>query len=142
MVLEWNKNFESMGIGLLRISFGLTLVLAPGWPTLNGLLSGGGPNYPDPLGLGGNASMALMAVAEFFCAIFVVLGLFTRVALIPIIIGFFTAFFVFHSGDPFGNKELAFHYLLVFIVLFITGPGRFTVSDLINSFRTKISDKK
>jgi putative oxidoreductase len=137
MVLEWNKNFESMGIGLLRISFGLTLVLAHGWPTLNGLLSWGGSNYPDPLGLGGNASMALMAVAEFFCAIFVVLGLFTRVALIPIIIGFFTAFFVFHSGDSFGSKELAFHYLLVFIVLFITGPGRFTVSDLINSFRTK-----
>ena len=137
MILKWNKNYESIGIGLLRIRFGLMLVLAHGWPTFNGLLTGGGGDYPNPLGLGGKASMFLMVFAEFFCALFVVLGLYTRIALIPIIVGFFTAFFVFHSGDSFGSKELAFNYLVVFVLLFITGPGRFTISDLINSFRTK-----
>lgn len=132
-----NKTYHEEGIGLLRIGFGLMLILSHGWPTLNGLFGGSGGDYPDPLGLGSGTSMALMAFAEFFCALFVVLGIFTRIALIPIIIGFFTAFFIFHAGDPFGNKELAFHYLLVFVTLFITGPGKFTISDIISSLRSK-----
>ena len=38
------------------------------------------------LGMGGTVSLALVVFAEFFCAIFLVLGLFTRVAVIPMII--------------------------------------------------------
>ncbi len=122
------KNFPEEGIGLLRISFGLMLAIAHGYPTVKGLLSGA-TDYPDPLGLGGQLSMGLMGFAEFICALLVTLGIFTRASLIPIIIGFITAFFIFHANDPFGNKEMAFHYLIVFAVLFITGPGKFTLSS-------------
>lgn len=108
------------------------LILAHGLPTLKEFLSGNHDGFPDPLGLGESISMGLMVFAEFFCALIVTLGLYTRIALIPIIFGFLTAFFVYHGNDPFGQKELAFHYLLVFVVLFIGGPGKFTLMQIIS----------
>lgn len=120
------RNYQNEGLALLRISFGLMLVLLHGWPTVKAFLEGI-TEYPDPLGLGSRVSMGLMGFAEFVCAILVVLGLFTRISLIPLILGFFAAFFIFHANDAFAVKELAFHYLLVFVVLLITGPGTYTL---------------
>lgn len=125
-----------VGLALLRIGFGLMLVLVHGWPTLKGFVSGNYEGYPDPIGLGSAVSMGLMVFTEFFCAILVTLGLYTRVALIPIIVGFLIAFFVFHGSDPFGQKELAFHYLIVFTVLFIGGSGKLTLLEIINKLKT------
>ncbi len=46
--------------------------------------------------------------------------------------GLFTvAFFMVHAGDPFGKKELAFVYLVIFTALALTGPGRFSLDGLI-----------
>jgi putative oxidoreductase len=125
------KQYPEAGIGLLRISFGLMLVLAHGWPTLKGFLEGTTDPYPDPLGMGSYLTMGLMVFTEFFCALLVTLGVFTRWSLIPIVIGFSVAFFVHHANDPFGYKELSFHYLLVFVILFISGPGKFTLMSFI-----------
>jgi putative oxidoreductase len=125
-----NKKYIGEGLGLLRIAFGLMLVLAHGWPTLNEFVAGNFDQYPNPLGIGPGLTMGLMVFAEFFCALAVTLGVFTRLALIPLIIGFATAFFIHHAGDPFGHKELSFHYFLVFVVLLLTGPGKFSITSL------------
>ena len=126
------SNYQGHGIGILRICFGLLLVIVHGWPTVKGFLAGA-DQYPDPLGLGSRLSMGLVGFAELICAILVTLGIFNRLALIPIIISFAVAFFIYHYGDPIGSKELALHYLVVFVVLFITGPGSFSVTDLFKS---------
>lgn len=126
-----NKGYAETGIGLLRIAFGLMLTLVHGWPTLNGFIEGAHDSYPDPLGIGSYLTMGLMAFAEFFCALLVSLGLYTRLALIPLVTGFAVAFFVQHAADPFGYKELPFHYLLVFTILLIAGPGNFTLASLL-----------
>jgi len=126
-----DKYHAEAGIGLLRISFGLMLVLAHGWPTLKGFLEGTTDPYPDPLGMGSYLTMGLMVFTEFFCALLVTLGVFTRLFLVPIILGFSVAFFVHHAADPFGYKELSLHYLLVFGILLIAGPGKFTLMSVI-----------
>jgi putative oxidoreductase len=41
------------------------------------------------------------------------------------------AFFVVHGSDPFAVKELAFIYLVVFILLYIAGPGKFSLDHFI-----------
>src|SRR5438874_1896456 len=40
----------------------------------------------DPFHIGKSTTLALLIFAEFFCAAFVILGLFTRLACIPLII--------------------------------------------------------
>jgi len=126
----FNDDSLPVGIGLLRISFGLMLTFVHGWGTFKGFINGV-KDFPDPIGLGSRFSMGLMGFSEFICALLVAFGIYMRLALIPIITGFLVAFFIFHSGDPFGTKEMAFHYLIVFLVLFLTGPGKYTMKDII-----------
>jgi putative oxidoreductase len=80
--------------------------------------------------LGSGLSLVLVTFAEFFCAVFVIVGAFTRVALIPLLINLTVIVFVVHGGDPIKKKELAVFYLLTYIALFLTGPGKFSVDGM------------
>jgi putative oxidoreductase len=87
--------------------------------------------FPDPLGVGHVTSMVLVVFAEFFCSIFLLMGLFTRMALIPLITAMAVAVLVIHSGDPFGDKEHALLFLLPYLGLFLTGPGSWSLDRLL-----------
>ena len=80
--------------------------------------------FADPFGIGSTASLSLAIFAEFFCAAFIILGLFTRLACIPLIITMSVALFVAHQGDFFGKGELAGLFLAGFATLLFAGPGR------------------
>ena len=54
-----------------------------------------------------------------------------RLALIPIIFSMCVAFVVVHRGQPFAAKELAFIYLVIFVVLFVAGAGRYSLDNII-----------
>jgi putative oxidoreductase len=73
--------------------------------------------------------------SELFCALGVVVGLLYRLALIPMIINMSVAFFVAHGAQLTGehNGELAFLYLMAFIVLLLTGPGKFALDNLFSA---------
>lgn len=83
--------------------------------------------FPDPLGIGSQMSLLLAIFGEVFCSVAFVFGFLYRLAMIPMIFTMFIAFFVIHSADPFATKELAFVYLLAFVILFIAGPGKYSV---------------
>lgn len=83
--------------------------------------------FPDPIGLGPAVSLQLSIFAEFFCAILVALGFMTRLALIPLIINMTVVVLVVHSADPFGVKELPLMFLISFLVLLLTGPGKYSM---------------
>lgn len=87
--------------------------------------------FTDPFQIGGPASMSLTIFAEFFCAIFIVLGLMTRLACIPLIIAMGVAVFYSHNGQVFGDGETAALYLAGFIALLFTGPGKISMDRLI-----------
>lgn len=116
----------NVGLLLLRVLFGLSLAFGHGRGTFMAVLRGEF-DYPDPIGLGPAFSMSLMGFAEFVCALLVVFGVFTRLSIIPIILGFFVAFFVFHGGDPFNAKELAYLYGSSFLIMILVGPGKYSV---------------
>jgi putative oxidoreductase len=61
-----------------------------------------------------------------------VLGLFTRYASIPSIIAMLVAVFVAHADDPFKEAEHAFLYLIAYIVILFTGPGKYSLDALIS----------
>ena len=83
--------------------------------------------FPDPIGLGPAVSLQLSIFAEFFCAILVALGFMTRWALIPLIINMTVVVLVVHGADPFGVKELPLIFLVSFLVLLLTGPGKYSM---------------
>jgi putative oxidoreductase len=83
--------------------------------------------FGDPIGIGALASLILATLAEVVCAGLVMAGYKTRYALIPLIITMLVAGVITHLDDPWGKKELALLYFIVFFTLFLTGPGRYSV---------------
>src|SRR5690606_14532369 len=62
--------------------------------------------FVDFLGLGGAASLSLAIFAELFCSILLILGLFTRLATIPLLITMLVIFNV-HEWALIGKYELS-----------------------------------
>jgi putative oxidoreductase len=83
------------------------------------------------LGMGSTMSLALVVFAEFFCSLFLILGLFTRLSAIPLVIATCVMVFKSHNGDVFGDGETAALYLTAYLVLLFVGPGRVSVDSMI-----------
>ncbi|HSL88010.1 MAG TPA: DoxX family protein [Ignavibacteriaceae bacterium] len=122
---------NDFAIFLLRVTSGAFMLFAHGLPKLNRLFSGGEIRFSDPLGIGTVPSLALAVFSEFFCSILLILGLLTRASLIPLIITMLVAAFIHHAGDPFLQIEKALLFLLIFVVLFLTGPGKFALGRIV-----------
>jgi putative oxidoreductase len=75
-------------------------------------------HFMDWLGLGPQITLGLVVFAELGCAVLVVVGLFTRLALIPLIITMLVAFFVAHANDPFDVREHPLVFLIPYILRF------------------------
>jgi len=108
---------------LLRLGAGSLMLVNHGLDKLVHF-SNKASRFSDPFDIGSTTSLALVVFAEFFCAAFIVLGLFTRVAVIPLIIGMGVALFYAHSGEFFGEGEDAGLYLICFLVILLLGPGK------------------
>ncbi len=115
-------------VSLLRIGVAL-LILTHGTPKLMNILNGEFA-FSDPIGIGPVPTLFLVAFAEFFCALFVLAGLFTRIALVPLLINMSVAFFIYHANDPFPRKELTLFFLISFAFLFLTGPGSLSLDRI------------
>ena len=82
--------------------------------------------FPDPIGIGTEVSLILVIFAEFCCSIAFIFGALYRVAMIPILIVMAMAFFHIHEASII-QGELAFIYLAVLIMMYITGPGQYAI---------------
>ena len=130
----FNTNFNNETVHgmllFLRLAFA-AMMLTHGIPKLQGLMEGGEIKFGDPIGIGIAPSFYLAIFAEVGCSVLLILGLGTRLALIPLIITMVVAAFIVHAPDDFGTKEMALHYLAVFVFLLFTGPGKYSIDSLI-----------
>lgn len=122
---------NSFGLFIMRVTSGAFMLFGHGLPKLNRLFSSGDIKFGDPLGIGTIPSLSLTVFAEFFCSILLILGFFTRGALIPLIIAMAVAGFIHHASDPFLQKEKAFLFLLIFVVQFLSGSGKYSLNNII-----------
>ena len=129
LIENLTRNIHDLGVLLLRVGMS-GLMLTHGVPKLQRLFAGGEIQFPDPIGVGATASLALAVFGEVVAPAFIILGLFTRLAAIPAAATMAVAAFVVHWSDPFGDKELALVYLVGFAVLFFTGAGHYSLDGL------------
>lgn len=113
------------GVLILRVSVSV-MMLTHGLPKFNQLINGE-HGFADPIGIGELPSLILAVGAEVFCSLFLILGLASRAVLIPLIFTMCLAYFVIHANDPFDVKEHALLFLVPYITLFLTGPGRISL---------------
>lgn len=125
------KKSTDLALLILRLVFGLAMVYGHGWGKLMRFFGDDPLKFGDPIGIGPVPSLVLVTLAEFLCAVLLTFGLFTRWALIPLIIAMAVACFVAHGGDPFGKMEKSLLYLSVYIALFFTGPGWYSLDRML-----------
>ncbi len=87
--------------------------------------------YSSVLGFGSYMTLMVSIFCEFACSLFLIAGLMERIVLLPMIASMAVAFFDIHDG-MFPEGELSLIYLILFVVLLLTGPGRYSVDYLID----------
>ena len=110
---------------ILRVSFS-ALMMTHVYPKLMKILDGN-TKFANPIGLGSEISIYLTVFAEFFAPLLIIVGYKTR------FFSFFPAFtmiiaaFVIHGDDPFKKMEMALLFLIAYVVIMISGPGKISV---------------
>lgn len=119
----------SIALLLFRV-FAAVLIMTHGWAKIQNFETYS-QGFADPIGLGTQLSLILAIGAEFVAAIFLILGLLSRLAVLPLMFTMGVAAFVVHGADPLGVKEMALLYLGIFTVLFLLGPGNYSLDRLL-----------
>src|SRR5688500_15892772 len=91
-------------------------------------------DFMNFMGIGSTTTLVLVIFAEFFCAALIVLGLLTRFAAIPLIIGMSVALLVVHNGYVWGYGQVAAVFLTGCTSRLLVGPGRIRVDEMISKW--------
>jgi putative oxidoreductase len=125
-----SDNALSVALFLLRVGAGFLMLANHGLDKLMHFAQRSS-RFADPFGIGSTMSLSLTIFAEVFCAAFVILGLFTRLACIPLVIAMCVAFFYSNNGN-YKSGELALLFLICFLAILVAGPGKASIDRLIN----------
>lgn len=125
--LYWSK--PDAALLLLRVAFSL-MMMNHGWQKIQNFTQYS-TQFPDPFGIGPVASLSLAIFAEFFCSLLLIAGVLTPLALGALAITMLVAVFYAHRNDPWSDKEHAVSYLVVYLTLLVSGPGRYSLDRLL-----------
>lgn len=89
--------------------------------------------FPDPLNIGSEISLLFAIFAEILCSIGFIVGALFRLSMLPMLAVMLVAFFHVHSASIV-QGELAFIYLMVFILMYISGPGQYSIDAKIYEY--------
>lgn len=126
----------SLGLLVLRVAMGGMMLVPHGLPKLLDFRATA-EGFPEPLGIGAPVGLALVVIAEVPCALLVVLGLFTRLAAVPLLATVAVGAFVHHAGDPFSQREIALVHLVTYAAILLAGPGRFSLDTALARSRER-----
>ena len=115
-----NTTKASLLLLAVRIIFGILLMNhgIQKWSNFQELSTA----FPDPLGIGSPISLGLAIFGELVCSMAFIVGFLYRLAMIPMIFTMIVAFFIVPANDVFAVKEMAFIYLVVFIIIHMPAP--------------------
>ncbi len=135
-----DSKYQDFGLLVLRVGLGLMFIIFHGGPKMIE-----GPDRWEKLGL--NAGLDFLphfwgfmaAFAESVGAFFLLIGLFTRYALILLIITMvMAATFHLGRGDGWGGSSRPIELGIVFLSLFFIGAGRYSLDAMFRQGRSKV----
>jgi putative oxidoreductase len=87
---------------------------------------------PNPLHLPEKINQYFAISSNLVFPILIILGLLTRLAILPVLAVTLTGYFIVHWSDPLLTKDIPFMYSLIFLLLFFLGPGKYSIDYFIN----------
>ena len=117
---------NNIALLILRVVFAGSMLYGHGLGKLNRLLEGN-LSFSNPLGIGEIPTLILAVFSEFLAPIFIIIGYKTKFFSFFPAATMFVAAFIVHWGEPFGRVEKALLFLTVFVILMMTGPGKYSI---------------
>ena len=122
------SRFSHLGLPIFRIAVSL-MMMTHGLAKLMKLTAGGEIKFYNFMGMGPELSLGLAVIGELFAPLLIIIGFKTRYAAFPAMFTMAIAAFVVHGGDPLDEKELALCYFFSFLLIFLTGPGAYSLDN-------------
>ena len=125
------KIWNGPGMAVIRILTGLFMVYH-GWEIFNDQKMTEYTKWLSDLHFPQAATMAWLGkAAELLSGILLTVGLFTRLAVIPLIITMLVISFGLGKGRIFYEDQHPFLFVLIGLVFFFNGPGKYSLDQLL-----------
>lgn len=117
------------GLLFMRVSASLLLLWVHGLPKLLHW-SVELQRIEDPFGLGAHLTLGLAVFAEVLCPVLLILGVFARLACLPVLAVLAVALAVVHPDWTVEQGQFAWLLTILFAGLALTGPGPLVIGSL------------
>ena len=139
--VHYNETTLNIGLFLLRLTVGVAMAFY-GYHKLTHFSEMAHSDFWEKnvnfLGKGGAISLGLTVFAELICSFLLILGLLTRLALVPLLICMGYIVYVLDknqivsAGEHGYELNHAFFYFAIYLVLLLTGPGKWSLDRFIS----------
>ncbi|MCS4300904.1 DoxX family protein [Chryseobacterium sp. BIGb0232] len=113
---------------IFRIALSLELIIAHGLKKL-GVGVSEAEKVPNPLNFPEVFNSLFADAANLVLPVFVIFGLFTRIAVLPILAVTLTGYFILHWNDTLLIKDTPFMYSLCYLFLLFVGSGKYSIDN-------------
>ena len=121
---------SNLGLALLRI-IPSALMITHGYPKFQKVVNQDF-EFAEPLagiGMNGAVTLVIAVLAEFFAPILIILGFKTKWVSLLTAATMAVAAFIVHFSDPVKVKEKALLYLVIYVVIFLMCPGKYSLDQ-------------
>lgn len=115
---------------LFRVAISVQLIVVHGLKKL-GIGVDNIEIIPNPFGFPAYINNIMAISANIVFPLFVIAGIFTRVATIPVLAVTLTGYFVVHRNDPMLVSDVPFMYSVSFLFILFSGAGKFSLDHLL-----------
>jgi putative oxidoreductase len=121
------NNARDLGLLFLRISGAAFLLVVHGLPKLLNFQTEL-TRIEDPFHMGAQLTLMLAIFAEVLCPLLIAIGVFVRLACLPIVFLLLVALVVVHPHWTLEEGQFGWLLLIIFTTVLIAGPGRLALN--------------
>ena len=127
---------NNMALLIFRILLSVELFRVHGLKKFR-LKNGQKEHVPNPLHLPERLNGLVATFSDTVVPVLVILGIATRLAILPTIGVTAIGYFVVHRNDPVEIRDVPFMYTLCFLFLLAVGPGTYSLDNYLFEFLLK-----
>ncbi len=127
-----NQGYLSFVLLIVRVGVSASM-LSHGLTKMNKLMSDAPVEFADPIGIGQAPTLWIAVFAEVICSLLLILGIFTRLVVVPLLITMLIVIIIVNKGKSFGDLELPLLYVFIYLILLSTGAGKYSLDGYLES---------
>jgi putative oxidoreductase len=90
-------------------------------------------SVPNPFKLPNDINYGFAVASNIIFPLFIILGWYTRLAAIPVLVVTFSGYFVVHWNDSLLESDIPFMYSITFLLIALLNPGKYSLDSYLNN---------